>query len=36
MAAAVRATNLLDASIQQHVFGDIIRRAISAELLLRF
>ena len=36
MAVAVRATNLLDASIQQHAFGDIIRRAISAEMLLRF
>ena len=33
---SIKGTNLLDQSIQQHIFGDILRRSLQAELRLRF
>ena len=33
---AMRVTNLLNRSVQQHVFGDIIKRAITGEVRLAF
>ena len=32
----VKATNLLNEDIQQHVFGDILKRALSAEVRFDF
>lgn len=32
----LRATNLLDQTIQQHVFGDLMKRSVTAELQLSF
>jgi hypothetical protein len=32
MAVAIRGTNLLDHPIQQHIFGDVIRRCVIAEV----
>ncbi len=36
VAVAVRAVNLTDARVQQHVFGDILRRRVTAELRFHF
>jgi outer membrane receptor protein involved in Fe transport len=36
MAVAVRATNILDADIQQHIFGDLIRRGVVGEVHFQF
>jgi outer membrane receptor for ferrienterochelin and colicin len=36
MTIAVRITNLLNRSIQQHVFGDVIKRAVTGEVRLAF
>ncbi len=36
VAVAVRAVNLSDARVQQHVFGDILRRRVTAELRFHF
>jgi outer membrane receptor protein involved in Fe transport len=33
---ALKGTNLLDETIQQHIFGDIIRRSLTAEVRLTF
>ena len=35
MTALVKVTNLLNKDIQQHVFGDIIKRSVVGELRLR-
>ena len=32
---SVKVTNLLNRTIQQHVFGDLLRRTVFAELKLR-
>jgi len=36
MTVAVRATNLLDKPVQQHVFGDVIRRMVTGEVRFQF
>ena len=36
MTVAVRGTNLLNKAVQQHVFGDIIRRAVTGEVRFEF
>ena len=36
MTVAMRVTNLLNRSVQQHVFGDIIKRAITGEVRFAF
>src|SRR5688572_5469502 len=36
MTVAMRATNLLNRSVQQHVFGDVIKRAITGEVRFAF
>lgn len=36
LAVAVRAVDLTDARVQQHVFGDILRRRVTGELRFRF
>jgi iron complex outermembrane receptor protein len=36
VAVAIRAVNLSDARVQQHVFGDILRRRVTAELRFHF
>lgn len=36
MTVTARATNLLNRRVQQHVFGDVIRRAITGEVRFRF
>lgn len=36
MTVGIRGTNLLNKSVQQHVFGDVIRRAVTGEVRLRF
>jgi outer membrane receptor protein involved in Fe transport len=36
LAVAVRAVNLTDARVQQHVFGDILRRRVTGELRFHF
>jgi len=36
MTIAVRATNLLDKPVQQHVFGDVIRRTVTGEVRFQF
>jgi iron complex outermembrane receptor protein len=36
MTVGVRGTNLLNTSVQQHVFGDVIRRTISGEVRFDF
>lgn len=36
LAVAVRAVNLTDARVQQHVFGDILRRRVTGEVRFRF
>ena len=36
MTVAVRATNLLDKPVQQHVFGDVIRRTVTGEVRFQF
>ncbi|HSB63781.1 MAG TPA: TonB-dependent receptor [Thermoanaerobaculia bacterium] len=36
LAVAVRAVNLADARVQQHVFGDILRRRVTGELRFHF
>jgi iron complex outermembrane receptor protein len=36
MTVAVRATNLLNRTVQQHVFGDLIRRAVIGEVRLAY
>ncbi len=36
LAVAVRAVNVTDAHVQQHVFGDILRRRVTGELRFRF
>jgi hypothetical protein len=33
---AVRGSNLLNRPVQQHVFGDVIRRAITGEISFQF
>jgi len=33
---SIKGTNLLNESIQQHIFGDILKRSLQAELRLRF
>jgi outer membrane receptor protein involved in Fe transport len=33
---SIKGTNLLNEEIQQHIFGDIIKRSVAAELRLRF
>jgi iron complex outermembrane receptor protein len=32
----LKATNLLDQNVQQHVFGDILKRAVTMEAVIRF
>ena len=32
----VHATNILNKEVQQHIFGDIIKRTVSAEMQFRF
>jgi hypothetical protein len=36
MTVAVRGTNILDKPVQQHVFGDVIRRAVTGEVRFEF
>jgi len=36
MTIAIRATNLLDKPVQQHVFGDVIRRTVTGEVRFQF
>jgi outer membrane receptor protein involved in Fe transport len=36
MTVTARATNLLNSRVQQHAFGDIIRRAVTGEIRFRF
>jgi iron complex outermembrane receptor protein len=36
MTVAMRVTNLLNSSVQQHVFGDVIKRAITGEVRFAF
>jgi outer membrane receptor protein involved in Fe transport len=36
MAVTVRGTNLLNSRIQQHAFGDVIRRMVTGEIRVRF
>jgi outer membrane receptor protein involved in Fe transport len=36
MTVAVRGTNLLDKPVQQHVFGDVIRRTVTGEVRFQF
>jgi len=36
MTATVRGTNLLNKPVQQHAFGDVIRRAVTGEIRFRF
>lgn len=36
MTVTARGTNLLNKRVQQHVFGDVIRRAVTAEVQFRF
>ena len=36
MTVAVRGTNLLDKPVQQHVFGDVIRRTVTGEVRFGF
>jgi outer membrane receptor protein involved in Fe transport len=36
MTVAVRGTNLLDRRVQQHVFGDVIRRVVTGEVRFEF
>jgi hypothetical protein len=33
---SVKGTNLLNESIQQHIFGDILKRSLMAELRFKF
>jgi hypothetical protein len=33
---SLKAVNLLDEDVQQHVFGDILKRSVSAELRMKF
>ena len=33
---SLKGTNLLDKDVQQHIFGDIMKRAISGEVRFRF
>jgi hypothetical protein len=33
---SIKATNLLDRKIKEHVFGDIIRRKLTAQMRYRF
>ena len=36
MTIAIRGTNLLNKPVQQHVFGDVIRRAVTGEVRFEF
>jgi len=36
MTVAMRVTNLLNRSIQQHVFGDVVKRAVTGEVRFTF
>ena len=36
MTVAARGTNLFNKSVQEHVFGDLITRAITGEVIFRF
>jgi hypothetical protein len=36
MTVGIRATNILNKAVQQHVFGDIIRRTVTGEVRFQF
>ena len=36
LTASLQATNLFNKEVQQHIFGDIIRRTVTAGLQVRF